>query len=215
MTEATEKRLQAPEDRATLVGLTLALFAPPALVTLPAVDTEVIGNVLKWILATAVLAIAVFWEDESLSSVGFVRPRLVEVLWILFLVIVSVAVFALTDPLINALGLPTQQDIEQPSLVYGLFTAFTAGVTEEILYRGYPVERLVTVGYRPVTAGAVTWLLFVFAHLLSGYPSGNLVQISIAALVITAVYVRTRSLFPVVVGHILVDAFGVLAFLYA
>jgi len=102
-------------------------------------------------------------------------------------VAVSVVVFAFTDPLVNALGLSTEQGIEQPSLAYGIFSALTAGVTEAVLFRGYPIERFVEAGYQPAVAGAVTWAVFTLAHAVSGYPLRNVVQIAALSVVITAV----------------------------
>lgn len=198
----------------TAVGLGLALFAPPLLSASGLVEGGLIGVAIMWVLAAVVVAVTRI-ESDSLASIGFVRPRLVDVGWSVVVVIAAVGVFAFTDPLVNALGLPTEQGIQRSSLAVGIASAVTAGITEEILYRGYPIERLVDAGYGPVVAGGVTWALFTLAHFGSGYPAGNLVQIALAGLVITAVYVRVRSLVPVVLGHVVVDLVGVLAYFFA
>lgn len=200
---------------ATAIGLLLSLFALPLLAASNVVENPLLGDALAWAIAGVVVVIVVHFESAPLSSIGVVRPRLRDVGWAAGLAVAAIGVFALTSPLIEALGLPTREGIAAPSLVVGLVGAVTAGVTEEILYRGYPIERFVEAGYRPLVAGGLTWALFSLAHVGSGYPAGNLVQIALAGLVITAVYVRTRSLFPVVLGHVVVDVVGVLAYVYS
>lgn len=199
----------------TAAGFFLALFALPLLSMTDLVEGSMAVNALKWAIAGLLVLIVTRFESRSLASIGFVRPRLVDLGWAAALVVALVGVFALTGPVIEAFGLPVRQGIAQPTLVVGITTAVTAGITEEILYRGYPIERLIDAGYGSLAAGGLTWLLFTVAHFWSGYPVGNLLQIALAALVITAVYVRVRSLFPVVVGHVVIDIVGVLSFFFA
>jgi len=198
----------------TAVGLALALLALPVLAALPLDLGGLVGDGVKWLLLFALLGIVVVFEDEPLSSVGFVRPRALDLGWALLVAVLGVAAFVVTEPLVTALGLPVQEGIPQPSLAVGLVTVLTAGITEEVLFRGYPIERLLDAGYGPVAAGGITWGVFTVAHVPS-YPAGNLVQIGLVALAFTAVYARVRSLVPVVVGHVLLDLVGVLAYLYA
>ncbi|MFB1063780.1 lysostaphin resistance A-like protein [Natrinema sp. H-ect4] len=200
---------------ATVIGFVLALFVPPLLST-SGIDTgPLVGNAIKWAIVAILLVIVVRFESDSLTSIGFIRPRLRDIGWALFLIVAVVSVFALTDPLVTALGLPTEQGIAQPSLAVGIGSAITAGITEEIMFRGYPIERLIDAGYGPVAAGGLTWALFTVAHVGSGYPSGNLLQIAVAALIITVVYVRVRSLVPVILGHVVIDLVGVLAYVFS
>lgn len=198
----------------TALGMAIALFALPLLAALPLDLGHLLGDAIKWLLVALLLGIVFVVEGEPPSAVGYRRPRLADVGWALAVTVLGVGAFVASEPLITALGLPTREGIPQPSIVYGIASAVTAGVTEEILFRGYPIERLTDVGYRPLVAGGLTWLLFTLAHAPS-YPAGNLVQIALVALLLTAVYVRTRSLLPVVVGHALVDVVGVLAFFFA
>jgi|GEM_PF-760847 membrane protease YdiL (CAAX protease family) len=151
---------------ATVIGFVLALFVPPLLST-SGIDTgPLVGNAIKWAIVAILLVIVVRFESDSLTSIGFVRPRLRDIGWALFLIVAVVGVFALTDPLVTALGLPTEQGIAQPSLAVGIGSAITAGITEEIMFRGYPIERLIDAGYGPVAAGGLTWALFTVAHVV-------------------------------------------------
>lgn len=197
----------------TVVGIAVALFAPPVLTALPIDGGELTSDIVKWLLVALLLGVVVALEGKSVSSVGFVRPRLADLAWTLAVAVLGVGVFVVTGPVITGMGLPVREGIPEPSLLYGLFSAFTAGVTEEILFRGYPIERLTDAGYGSIAAGGITWGLFTAVHAPS-YPAGNLLQIGLVGLVLTAVYVRTRSLLPVIVGHVAIDVVGVLVYLF-
>jgi len=68
------------------------------------IDTgPLVGNAIKWAIVAILLVIVVRFESDSLTSIGFVRPRLRDIGWALFLIVAVVGVFALTDPLVTAL----------------------------------------------------------------------------------------------------------------
>ena len=211
LTPADAGRLARP---ATALGMVLALVALPLLAALPLEIGDLAAIALKGALVAAIVVIVLGSEGAPLSSIGVARPRLVDVGWTLVVTVLGVGAFVATGPLVSALDLPVREGIPTPSLAIGIASAVTAGVTEEVLFRGYPIERLIDAGYRPLAAGGLTWAAFTVAHAPS-YPAGNLVQIALVALLFTAVYVRTRSLVPVVAGHVLVDLVGVLAYVYA
>ncbi|WP_247729806.1 CPBP family intramembrane glutamic endopeptidase [Halovivax limisalsi] len=197
----------------TAIGLVLALFALPVLAALPVEIGALEGDLVKWLLVLILVVIVVRFEEQPLSSIGLRRPRLIDAARILAIVVLGVGVFVITDSIVSNFGLPVRDGISRPSLAVGLFSAITAGVTEEVLFRGYPIERLTDAGYTPLLAGTITWGLFTVAHAPS-YPAGTVLQIAVVAGLFTAVYVRTRSLFPVVIGHVLIDVVGVLAYFY-
>jgi len=199
---------------ATVLGMVLALVALPLMAALPLDIGDLAAIALKWALVAAIVVIVLGFEGAPLSSIGVARPRLVDLGWTVAVAALGVGVFVATGPLVSALGLPVREGIPTPSLAIGIASAVTAGVTEEVLFRGYPIERLIDAGSSPLVAGGLTWAAFTVAHAPS-YPAGNLVQIGLVALLFTAVYVRTRSLVPVVAGHVLVDLVGVLASVYA
>jgi len=211
LASADAGRLTRP---ATVLGMVLALVALPLLAAVPLDIGDLAAIALKWVLVAAIVVIVLGFEGAPLSSIGVARPRLGDVGWTVAVAALGVGVFVATGPLVSALGLPVREGIPTPSLAIGIASAVTAGVTEEVLFRGYPIERLIDAGSSPLVAGGLTWAAFTIAHAPS-YPAGNLVQIGLVALLFTAVYVRTRSLVPVVAGHVLVDLVGVLASVYA
>jgi membrane protease YdiL (CAAX protease family) len=198
----------------TIVGLAVSLFALPLLAVIPAsmVDLGPLPSIaIKWGVAAGVLAIVLGWEGRSLASVGARSPDWWDALWVPATFAIALSAFLFGDPLVEALGLRMEEGalLEGKSVTLALVSAVTAGITEEILFRGYPIERFVEAGFNVYGAGAVTWLLFTLGH-LPGYPAGNVLLIAIAGAVFTAVYVWRRTLTAVVGAHILLDVTGVL-----
>lgn len=171
----------------------------------------------QWGVALAVVGVAVGVENRSLASVGFRRPRWLDAVYLVGTAVAAMSIFALTDPLVEALGLPVQGDAGTMSAGVGLSVALlravTAGVVEEILFRGYPVERLLEYADSPILAGVLTWGVFTVAHAVT-WPLGNLLQISAVTAVFTAVYLRRRTLVPVVGAHVAVWTLSVLGQFY-
>ncbi|WP_434523048.1 lysostaphin resistance A-like protein [Halorubrum sp. AS12] len=91
--------------------------------------------------------------------------------------------------------------------------AVTTGVVEEVLYRGYAIEQLIKYSPHPAIAGGISWGIFTLVHAVV-WPAGNLVQIATVSAVFTLVYLRRRSLFPVIASHVLVWCLAVLGQIY-
>ena len=81
-------------------------------------------------------------------------------------------------------------------------TSVTAGVGEEIYFRGFLFKRLDRLS-RPVLQLA-TSLAFAVRHL----SPVMLLHTFLMGLVFGWIYLRTKRLFPVILGHILVDVVG-------
>ncbi|WP_135854318.1 CPBP family intramembrane glutamic endopeptidase [Halorussus salinus] len=205
----------------TALGLVVSLLALPgfawATTAFDLALSPVVFVAVQWAVALVVVALAVGVENRSLASVGFRRPERTDALAFAGTVVAAMVVFAATDPLVGALGLPIRDDAGTLSAGIGLSVALaravTTGVVEEILFRGYPVERLLDFTDSPLLAGGTTWGVFTTAHAVV-WPLGNLVQISAVAAVFTAVYLRRRTLVPVVGAHVAVWTLSVLGQFY-
>lgn len=171
---------------------------------------------LSWVVLAGVAVVALGVERRDLAALGARRPALRDVGWVVVTVVLATLAFAATDPLIEAVGLATTDGLDVGgSLALGIGAALTAGVVEETLYRGYAFERIAETDWGPTGAAVVTWLGFTLAHVPAGYPPGTLVQIGAAAGVFTLVYLRRRTIVPVIVAHVAVNVLGVLAAAYA
>ncbi len=105
---------------------------------------------------------------------------------------------------------------------HGLHLSVCAGVTEEIVFRGYLINYFARLfsgnnlweipeslfGWSVILAILLPGLLFAFAHLYSGWSA--VFQIVGLAAVFGAIFVLSRSLLVVVILHILIDVVAVL-----
>lgn len=86
---------------------------------------------------------------------------------------------------------------------YGL--SVTAGITEEILYRGFLIAYLVNV--LPLAAAAVvSSLIFASAHLYQGLQGAA--RTFVVGLAMASIYLLSGSLLFAIIAHILVDIIG-------
>ncbi|ELZ30894.1 caax amino terminal protease [Halogeometricum pallidum JCM 14848] len=91
-----------------------------------------------------------------------------------------------------------------------LFVAATAGVTEEIPYHGYAVERLAALTGSVPFAGVVAFFAFTLGHLGDTWDRQAVLRIAQPALVTTLLYLWFRSLPALIAIHALNDAVGLL-----
>ena len=205
----------------TAGNLALALLGLPLFVVLLEVTstdvqtTTTIG--VYWALALLVVGIAVRGEALSVADLGFRRPTLVDFGYLFATSIGILLVYTTTPPLIETLGLPVSEGTTAVGAGVGiglaLFQSVTIGVVEEVLFRGYPIERLLAYTDSSLVAGGATWLVFTAAHAMN-WPLGSLLQTSLVAAVLTVVYLRRRTLVPVVGAHVLVWVFATLGQFY-
>ena len=189
-----------------LAFLALPLFA--AVANRTGTDVPTVATIgVYWTAALVVTAVAVWGEGLSLADLGFRRPALVDLAYLAGTAVAILAVYAGTTPLVEALGLPVNEGTSAVGAGVGIGVALvhaaTIGVVEEVLYRGYPIERLLAHTESSLVAGGVTWLAFTLVHALN-WPLGSLLQTAIVAAVLTVVYLRRRTLVPVVGAHALV-----------
>ncbi|WP_257299674.1 CPBP family intramembrane glutamic endopeptidase [Haloarchaeobius sp. FL176] len=205
----------------TAGNLALALLGLPLFVVLLEVTstdvqtTTTIG--VYWALALLVVGIAVRGEALSVADLGFRRPTRVDFGYLFATSIGILLVYTTTPPLIETLGLPVSEGTTAVGAGVGiglaLFQSVTIGVVEEVLFRGYPIERLLAYTDSSLVAGGATWLVFTAAHAMN-WPLGSLLQTSLVAAVLTVVYLHRRTLVPVVGAHVLVWVFATLGQFY-
>jgi len=132
--------------------------------------------------------------------------------WIgVFGFIVGLGVFTVSSPLLRDIGLATTSvGIYKLSLIplsIRILIVFTAGVTEEFLYRGYSIEYLYKYTGDIKIAALIPTTVFILMHLLT-WGLGGTIQIGLWTLVILTIYLKRRNLYPCILMHILNDAFA-------
>jgi len=170
----------------------------------------------KWLVPAVVAGYVLAVEGRPLSSVGwtFAGP-----LPFAYHTAVGLAVMLgsaiLLSPLWEALGTAdAMQDgmaaFTGFSVAERLVVAGTAGVTEEVPYRGYAVERVTALTGSPLLAAAVSLVAFLAAHVGEHWSRAAAVQMAQPTVVLLALYLWTHSLPVVMAVHALNDAVGLL-----
>ncbi len=158
-----------------------------------------------WLIVGVLLAIVLFSEKLPLRSIGwkqFARRDLVLVgaIWAIAMaaaVLSHGGGLAGTTPVEGIFALP---------IWFRALMLITASITEEVIYRGYPIERLTALTGNVWIAGAVTWIAFSATHVPFFGVRSVLVAQAPGALAITFLYIRTRSLPAVILVHFLLNA---------
>lgn len=166
-----------------------------------------------WGLALAVVAIVLFWERRSLASIGIEGGHYGA--WaagaLIGLTMVTLTVLSLhlalqrgrsAMPESSAQGLKRLTDMP---LWFRYAAVITAAITEEILFRGYPIERLQELTGNVWLAAAMPLLVFVLAH-LGGWSAGHLVGVLFGGVLLTGLYLVTRDLVACMITHALIDS---------
>ena len=166
---------------------------------------------LAWAGVLLLIFLIRFWERQPLGSIGLRPLSKEDARFALRAFAIGVAVFVLTAPLLQAFGLGTANagiaQVAQAPLWLRILIVLTAGIREEILFRGYPIERLNGLTGNLWLAATIGYGLFVVLH-LPLWGVGGTVQIGLWSLVITWLYVRRRNLYACMLMHVLNDGFA-------
>ena len=217
----TRRDARPDVSAAVLVGLAVSLFGAPLLgqldlprwVDASATRSFLANSLVSWLLVGVLLAVVVYWERRQLASIGLRPPNRREVAVgfgaglggvVLGLVAIGVAVVTLrleqpeTLSVVSRLSLPVQVVI-----------VTTAAVTEEILWRGYPIERLAELTGNIWIGATISGFVFLAVH----YPAWGLVGAipqAVFTLVIVGVYVRSRNVVACMLTHGVINTLTVL-----
>lgn len=208
------RNLSPSVRRVAVIGLVLLLLSDLVIAVLRdapepvTVDFVSQGLVIQWAVALAVVAYVIGIERRGLASVGLKGPRWSDLWWGGSGLVAGILAFAVATVLVSQLGLGTAEagvaTLNRFPLALTVAIAVTAGITEEIVFRGYLFERLVDLTGRSWMAAGGSFLLFVAVH-APFWGAGATLQIAAWALVVTAIYWRTRRLLPCIVMHVLND----------
>lgn len=207
----------------TIIGLLLALLAINVVVAAHAgawlsrhtgVPSALCTVILEWILIAIMLGYVAVVERRPVGSIGFRRPG-----WktLLYGLIAALAMIAGMSVLVTAvlpllhLNFNATASARLIALPFWqrLLLVFTAGVGEEILFRGYPIERIQELTGSPWLAGTVSFAAFTYAHL--GYWGWTqLIVAGLAGIVLTLLYIWRRDLPCNMLAHFLTDGAGLL-----
>jgi membrane protease YdiL (CAAX protease family) len=207
-----------PVSFATWIGLLISLIGLPAstfalrwLLPRPVnfILILVLIFALEWIAALAILAIVLLLERQPLSSIHLQWPTWKQTGWSIIFWVLGLCSFAVSSQLVRILGLGTINIsvFARVPLSLRLVIPLTAGVCEELLFRGYVIER-VRMLTGSIWLGAVISLIgFTVAH-LAGFGLAGAIQIGVWAIVVTLLYVWQRNVVACMLMHALNDAYA-------
>jgi membrane protease YdiL (CAAX protease family) len=205
---------------ASLTGLFIALVLPSILsagapgaapAQMHAFDEILINEAVVWGLAIAVLAIVVFWERRPLSSIGFVRLSWGAIAAGAAVMGALIVLALAAAAALAAAGFPVDNE-DQTRIVMGLpiwlqvIVVLSAGFTEEILFRGYAVERTTELTGRRWLGALIPVFVFGAVH-APFWGVAHAVVAGFQGLLLTVVYLWRRNLWTNITAHALLDGF--------
>ncbi len=177
--------------------------------------SNAVAEVLFWFIGLTIIGYVVLVERRPLSSIGLWRPG-----WRTFVygLLGAIAMFASVilsyAVLFPLLGLKMNQEavehITRNPFWFQILMFLRAGVVEEVLYRGYPIERVQELTGNKWVAALLSVVVFTAVH-LSGWGGAQLVVVALGAIILALLYLWRRDLVCNMIAHFLVDLGGFLA----
>ncbi|HXG01618.1 MAG TPA: type II CAAX endopeptidase family protein [Bacteroidota bacterium] len=200
-----------------VAGIVIALSAAIVLRAmlqphLPALEPDeriLIQLAAKWTVTLVLVGIVLLWEREPLHSIGLRRLSRDDALWAFVGFVIAGVIISATIPLLKSVGLGTTEAgvrrLGEFSIPLRLLMVLTAAITEEIQYRGYPIERLYRLTGNLHLSAAITYVVFVALH-VSFWTVGGAIQIGLTSIVLYALYMKRRNLGACMLMHFLNNA---------
>jgi len=176
-------------------------------------DLQII--LVEWVATILLASIVVFWERLPFAaSVGLRKPRWLDILAVLLaLIATSVTIWTIAYAFgLKASALPNVDPAKLKALPFALrFTlVLTAGFCEEVLFRGYAIERLAALTGKLWVGALAAIALFTLGHVARYGFSVGLLGVGIIAVFVTLLYVWRRSLWPCIAMHWIIDGLPLL-----
>lgn len=200
-----------------LVGLLIALIIPQlpfrSLLGLGrSFGDRLVLEAIWWTIAGALVAWVAVVERRPLASIGLRAPTWSTLGWALVGTVILMATVMLSYALIlPALGLEMNRgaasSITSLPLIAQLAIFIRAGIVEEILFRGYPIERLQELTGSKWIAALVPAAMFIGSHYFF-WGAGQLVVVAMGTIVLTGLYMWKRDLICCMIAHAATDLIG-------
>ena len=171
--------------------------------------THIIDQLCMWALLCMLVAIVIWGEGRSLHSLGLNTLSWRSAGWSLVATACIFTANAIIVPLLTRIGLIDFSNglavVVAWPLWLRIFAVITAGVVEEVFYRGYAIERLASLTGSYWFAGVISVVIFGLVH-LPFWGVGILFNTLFAGSVFTVLYIWRRDLWPCIIAHSLLDA---------
>lgn len=184
----------------TLEALALS---PILLIYLPTMVTQ-------WLLFLLIY-LTTYREETGLPGIGFKPIKLLDFFYAIAFLLVSNLLLTLFSLFLAHIGLPFKGEIQfllpetGAERFFWIILSLTAGICEEVAFRGYLITRLMLLGKTK------TWILPVFVASIvfgSGHSYQGLsgfILLSIYGVMFAALFIKTKSLWPCIIAHFFQD----------
>lgn len=167
-----------------------------------------------WAWVVAMLLYVVRVERRPLSSIGFravgLKDGIIAILAGILILAGLALMFLVVFPALH--WTENSQIASLSALPYWLnvLIVVRAAVSEEILFRGYPMERLEELTGSRAVAGVVTCTVFTLDH-ISFWGWHHIFIAGLAGVALTFLYLWRRNVWVNMIAHFIVDASAFLA----
>ena len=166
-----------------------------------------------WAAVALVLAYVVWVERQPLRSLGLrsfgIRDALIGFLTGVAILVGLAAIYYKILPWLHLSEGGTMQKLQATPKWWQVISVIRAAVGEEILFRGYALERTEKLTGSAIFAGVFTCTIFALEH-VSVWGWGHLLITGFGGGMLTALYLWRRNLWVNMIAHVVVDGVTVL-----
>jgi membrane protease YdiL (CAAX protease family) len=169
-----------------------------------------------WLYAAAVLLWLGIVERLPMNSIGLRRPTWKSLAFAVLGAVALLLVFAIHfGVIVRVFHLDAAAAIEQQQIIlsrpywYRVILVLRAAVVEEILFRGYIIEKVRQLTGSGLLAIALSVLTFTWGH-FTGWGLVHLIPVFMSAIILALLYVWRRDLPSNMLAHFLTDGAGFL-----
>lgn len=170
-----------------------------------------INEICFWAMGLGVVLVVLFWERQSLRSIGFrcltKKEALLSLLLgiLLFMLVPALGIFMKRVVGIATNIMPIVTALAKYPIWLRVLLAARPAFVEEILYRGYLIERVNRLTGRIWPGAVISLAIFTFLHLSSGGLAQTVGVVLPIGVVLTGLYVWKRNLTLNITVHFLID----------
>jgi len=197
-----------------VIGLFVALIIPAIIIKLlsspdPTITQYIMKEISLWCNALLIIIIVLKWEKLPVSSIGFKTFSFKTILFgfLGFIMLMSIISIIFMYQKYFGLNTVTKAGIETVRKVpiwLQLLIPIRAAFTEEILFRGYPIERLTNWTKNKFLGAIIPLIIFTFIHLFF-WGIGHLPLVFAGGFVLTIIYIWKKDLTINIIAHLFLD----------
>ena len=195
-----------------VIPLYTLLIVPTVITpTFDLIPATLIGQCVLWSGAIVVVAGVIAVENRPLTSIGWqhmtIRGGIIAIgIGIVLSLLVPVLTLLISAIIPGAEEEGTIAQVTETVPAWLIFiSVLTAAVTEEILYRGYLIERLLDLTGHKWFSGAISVFVFVLVH-AAGWNWQHVFGVVLPlGIILTALYLWRRNLFFVMIVHLVIN----------